>query len=93
MIPILNKKPDITIVDDHLIFRQGLKSMLISQHVARAIKESSNGIEFIEFLSPLKPDLVLMGISMPHMNGFDTTFMFIDRIPNFEITALSMFSE
>jgi len=91
MIPLINKKPDIIIVDDHLIFRQGLKSILSSLNVANVIGEASNGVEFIELLSELTPDLVLMDIDMPHMNGFDTTVMAIERIPDLKIIALSMF--
>ena len=92
MISLINKKPDIIIVDDHLIFRQGLKSILSSLNVANVIGEASNGVEFIELLSELTPDLVLMDIDMPHMNGFDSTVMAIEKIPDLKIIALSMFS-
>ena len=92
MIPFSNKIPDIIIVDDHLIFRQGLKSILSSQNVANVIGEASNGIEFIDLLSQLTPDLVLMDIDMPHMDGFDTTVMAIEKNPDLKIIALSMFS-
>jgi len=92
MISSSNKIPDIIIVDDHLIFRQGLKSILSSQNVANVIGEASNGIEFIDLLSQLTPDLVLMDIDMPHMDGFDTTVMAIEKIPDLKIIALSMFS-
>jgi len=93
MIPFSNKIPDIIIVDDHLIFRQGLKSILSSQNVANVIGEASNGIDFIELMSHLTPDLVLMDIDMPHMNGFDTTVKAIEKIPDLKIIALSMFSD
>jgi len=94
MIPISNKKkPDIIIVDDHLIFRQGLKTILNSQNVANVIGEASNGVEFIELLSQLTPDLVLMDIDMPHMDGFDTTVMAIEKIPELKIIVLSMYSD
>ena len=54
----LTEKPSIIIVDDHLIFRQGLKSILTSENIATVIGEASNGIEFIQLLSHVKPDLV-----------------------------------
>jgi len=69
-----------------------LKSILSSQNVANVIGEASNGIEFIDLLSQLTPDLVLMDIDMPHMDGFDTTVMAIEKIPDLKIIALSMFS-
>lgn len=48
------------IVDDHLIFRQGLKAIINYEEMGEVIGEASNGEEFIELLSTLKPDLVLM---------------------------------
>lgn len=68
------EKPNIIIVDDHLIFRQGLKSIISNEEIANVIGEASNGIEFLQLLTYLKPDLVLMDIDMPHMNGFTRTF-------------------
>ena len=87
------KKPDIIIVDDHLIFRQGLKSLVTIENIATVIGEASNGIEFIELLSKLKPDLVLMDIDMPRMNGMEATQKALELIPDLKIIAFSMFSD
>jgi chemotaxis response regulator CheB len=59
---IKKMKPDIIIVDNHLIFRQGLKANINFENVGALIAEVSDGDEFIELLSTLKPDLVLMDI-------------------------------
>jgi DNA-binding NarL/FixJ family response regulator len=67
MNPHYTKKPDIIIVDDHLIFRQGLKAIINYEEVGSVIAEASNGEEFIQLLSTLKPDLVLMDIDMPDL--------------------------
>ena len=88
-----NKKPDIIIVDDHLIFRQGLKSILALHNIANVIGEASNGSEFIRLLSDLKPDLVLMDIDMPTMNGIDATENAMILMPELKIIAFTMFSE
>ena len=93
MATFLNKKPDILIVDDHLIFRQGLISILSSQNIANVIGEASNGIEFIQLLTYLTPDLVLMDIDMPHMDGFEATEIAIKKFPDLKIIAFSMFSD
>ena len=93
MATLLNKKPDILIVDDHLIFRQGLISILTSQNIATVIGEASNGFEFIQLLSKLTPDLVLMDIDMPHMDGFEATEKAIQKYPDLKIIAFSMFSD
>ena len=88
-----NKKPDIIIVDDHLIFRQGLKAIINFEDVGSVIGEVSNGEEFIELLSTLKPDLVLMDIDMPLMNGFEATQKALEIIPDLKIIAFTVFSE
>ena len=86
-------KPKIIIVDDHLIFRQGLISIITSENIATVIGEASNGIEFMELISNQKPDIVLMDIDMPHMNGLDATEKAIKLIPDLKIIVFSMFSD
>jgi DNA-binding NarL/FixJ family response regulator len=87
------KKPDIIIVDDHLIFRQGLKAIINYEEVGSVIAEASNGEEFIQFLSTLKPDLVLLDIDMPQMNGFEAAQKALDILPDLKIIAFTVFSE
>jgi len=86
-------KPNIIIVDDHLIFRQGLTSIITSENIATVIGEASNGIELMELISKQKPDIVLMDIDMPHMNGLDATEKAIKLIPDLKIIVFSMFSD
>jgi DNA-binding NarL/FixJ family response regulator len=87
------KKPDLIIVDDHLIFRQGLKSLITSENIATVIGEASNGKEYLELLSHLKPDLVLMDIDMPHMNGMEATQKSLLLMPDLKIIAFTMFGD
>lgn len=87
------KKPEIIIVDDHLIFRQGLKSLITSENIASVIGEASNGKEFLQLLSTLRPDLVLMDIDMPHMNGMEATQKALELIPDLKIIAFTMFGD
>ena len=56
------KKPSIILVDDHVIFRQGLKSLITVENLGKVIGEASNGAEFIEKLAFETPDIVLMDI-------------------------------
>ena len=86
-------KPNIIIVDDHLIFRQGLKSLMTLENIANIIGEASNGIELLKLLTQLKPDLVLMDIDMPHMNGLEATEKALELMPDLKIIAFSMFSD
>lgn len=90
---MLMKKPEIIIVDDHLIFRQGLKSLITSENIASVVGEASNGKEFLQLLSQLKPDLVLMDIDMPHMNGMEATQKALEMIPDLKIIAFTMFGD
>ncbi len=87
------RKPDLIIVDDHLIFRQGLRSLITLENFATVIGEASNGIEFLELLKHLKPDLVLMDIDMPHMNGLEATQKAMELIPNLKVVAFTMFAD
>lgn len=90
---ILNKKPTLIIVDDHLIFQQGLKAIINAENIATVIGEASNGKDFIELLSLHKPDLVLMDIDMPQMNGMEATQKALEIMPDIKIIALTMFSD
>ena len=86
-------KPAIIIVDDHVIFRQGLKSLLATEMIATVIGEASNGKEYLELLSKMKPDLVLMDIEMPHMNGREATEKSLAIYPDLKIIAFTMFGD
>jgi len=87
------KKPNIIIVDDHLILRQGITALITTENIATVIGEASNGKEFIELLSHLKPDLVLMDIDMPHMNGMEATKKALELMPELKIIAFTMFGD
>lgn len=87
------KKPEIIIVDDHLIFRQGLKSLITSENIATVVGEASNGKEFLQLISHINPDLVLMDIDMPHMNGMEATQRALEIIPDLKIIAFTMFGD
>jgi len=86
-------KPDIIIVDDHLTFRKGLISILTIEDIATVIGEASDGEEFIELLSHLTPDVVLMDIDMPKMNGINATKKALELLPGLKIIAYTMYSE
>ena len=90
---IIQHKPEIIIVDDHLIFRQGLKAIINFENIGSIIGEASNGEEFLELLKTLKPDLVLMDIDMPQMNGFEATQKALALIPGLKIIAFTVFAE
>jgi len=87
------KKPDIIIVDDHQIFRKGIKSIITIENIANVIGEASTGEEFLKLLSHLNPDLVLLDIDMPHMNGLEATEKALEMMPDLKIMAFTMFGD
>ncbi|MDR3652999.1 MAG: response regulator transcription factor [Paludibacter sp.] len=87
------KKPTIILVDDHLIFRQGLKSLITIENLGKVIGEASDGKEFIKLLSLPDPDLVIMDIDMPHMNGMEATQKALELKPDLKIIVFSMFGD
>ena len=87
------KKPDIIIVDDHQIFRQGIKSIITLENIATVIGEASNGDEFLKLLTYLKPDLVLLDIDMPVMNGMVASEKALELMPDLKIIAFTMFGD
>lgn len=93
MISNLQKKPDIIIVDDNLNFRQGLVFLITVDDVATVIGKASNEREFIELLSDLKPDVVLMDINMLQNNGMEATQRALQLMPDLKIIAFTMFGD
>jgi DNA-binding NarL/FixJ family response regulator len=87
------KKPGIIVVDDHRLFRSGLKYILEATEKYEVLAEASNGFELLEVLENTKPQLVIMDISMPKMNGIETTRIALTKYPALKIIILSMYSE
>lgn len=84
------KKVKMYLVDDHKIFREGLKNLLEIEGVGEIVGEASNGQDFLDNLESSHPELVLMDISMPVMNGIETTKRAMKQQPDLKIIALSM---
>src|ERR1035437_7878940 len=87
------EKPKIILVDDHEIFRQSLKSLITIENITTVIGEASNGQEFLELLDHLQPDLVLMDIDMPEMNGLEATQKAMIHRPDLKIIAFTMYRD
>jgi DNA-binding NarL/FixJ family response regulator len=89
----MDKKLKIFIVDDHDMFREGVKVLLGKSQKLEFIGEASNGKEFLSAIQGHHPDVILMDISMPVMDGIEATRQAILSNPNLKILALSMFGE
>jgi DNA-binding NarL/FixJ family response regulator len=83
----------IIIVDDHEIFRSGLKMVLGKLDYVEVVGEAANGEEFLDLIRKVVCDIVLMDIEMPIMNGIDATKIAIKENPKLKVIALTMFTE
>lgn len=84
-------KPKLIIVDNNLIFRQSLDFLISVHNNAQVIGKTSTGKGLIELLSHLKPDLILIDIDMPKLNGVEVIKEVLQLNPNAEIIAFTMF--
>jgi len=80
----------IILVDDHKMFREGLSFLLSKSKKVKIVAEAENGKQFLDLLDIHKPDVVLMDINMPKMNGVEATEKAIAKYPDLKIIALSM---
>jgi DNA-binding NarL/FixJ family response regulator len=87
------ERVNIFLVDDHKLFREGLKLLLKNLEEVNEVWEAENGEEFLNRLTGQLPDLVLMDIEMPVMNGIDATKQALVLHPEMKIIALSMFGD
>ena len=85
----MSSKPTIIVVDDCQIFRQGLVSIINLEQIATVYGEASTAIEFMELLTQLNQDLVLINIDMYGMNVRDTTKQAMDLFPLLKIIVYS----
>jgi len=83
----------VILVDDHTIFREGIKTMLTIEGVAEIIAEAGDGKKFLELLPKHDPDLVLMDIAMPIMDGVETAKKALEMKPDLKILTLSSFGD
>lgn len=84
------KKIQVLLADDHTILRKGVRMLIRAQGDMEVIGEASTGREAAEQARLLKPDVVVMDISMPELNGIESTRLICDELPHTKVVALSM---
>jgi len=87
------KKIKIIIADDHKLFRDGLRYILGETDNIEVLSEVSNGKELLEILEVAQPDVVLLDINMPVMNGIDAAREAMSLYPGLKILVLTMYDD
>ena len=87
------EKTRILIVDDHALFRDGLKMMINREADMEVVGEAENGQTAITLADELQPDVILMDVKMPVMDGIEATRRIVAKMPGMKILGLSMYSD
>jgi len=83
----------ILIADDHTLFRSGLKALFESLGETAVIGEAESGQEVINLAESLQPDVILMDIQMPGINGIDATRQIVNTSPHIGVIMVTMFED
>jgi DNA-binding NarL/FixJ family response regulator len=86
-------KIGLMIVDDHAIVREGLRALLSTDPDIQILAEASDGHEAVQLAKKLKPDVVLMDVILPHMNGIDATRQIVRQNPKVKVIILTTMRE
>lgn len=83
----------ILIADDHQLFNDGMKMMLSAEDNLQIVGQVFSGKDVLDAVHRLQPDLVLLDINMPHLNGLDVAATLVGSYPNVRIIMLTMYSD
>jgi DNA-binding NarL/FixJ family response regulator len=84
--------PRVIVVDDHAVIRRGVQGILHSFPEWELCGEAENGQEAIKLAEALKPEIIIMDVSMPGINGLEATRIIHDLLPNTKILLLTLHS-
>ena len=80
----------ILLVDDQRLFRQGLRSLLEQEKDLKVVGEAADGQDAFTLVQETKPDIILMDVEMPKLDGIHATRLILERYPDIRILILSV---
>src|ERR1035438_535039 len=87
------KKISVLLAEDHVVVRQGLRSLLSAEPDIEVVGEAGNGRQAVKMAQELRPDVVVMDIAMPYLNGLEATSQIVsDKIPT-KVLILSSYAD
>ncbi|NHZ71596.1 MAG: response regulator [Aquificales bacterium] len=89
----MSKKIKLMLADDHAVVRSGLRMLLDAQPDMEIVAEAETGLEAVAKVQELRPDIVLMDVEMPEMNGIEATRKIKEYVPETAVLALTMYED
>jgi two-component system response regulator NreC len=84
---------NILVADDHQLVARGVRKILEEQPDWHVVGEATDGRDAVRLATALRPDVAVMDVSMPHLNGVDATAQLAERLPDLRVLMLSMYSD
>ncbi|MBI3551535.1 MAG: response regulator transcription factor [Elusimicrobia bacterium] len=91
--PAAKKRVRVLIADDQTLFREGIKDLLENERIVEVVGEAADGNEAVRMAKKLKPDVILMDIKLPHLDGVSATRIIRKECPNTNVLILSSFED
>lgn len=87
------EKITVILADDHIVVRQGIRALLVAEGDIEIVGEADNGREAVQLVKKLLPDVVVMDIAMPVLNGLEATRQITRTVPSTKVLVLSSYSD
>src|SRR5438876_3579159 len=90
---MVRKKINVLLADDHIVVRQGLRVLIESQDDMRVVGEADNGRQAVQLTKKFLPDVVVLDVAMPLLNGLEATRQITRDVPSVKVLILSSYSD